>query len=1070
MKRYRCLLIGMFVLASLALRAQIPTGYYDNAEGKTGDALKTALHDIIKGHTVHGYSSLNNIYAYTDCYSDGKIWDIYSNKHWSLSSACGNYSGEGDCWNKEHTWPSSWFKDKNTPRCDLFHVMPTDGYVNNRRSNYPYGEVGNATWTSSNGSKLGSCSTTGYSGTVFEPVDEYKGDIARNFFYMSVRYYGEDSGWSTSGMTNKSTILDWAMTMLLRWHEADPVSDKEIARNNAVYGYQNNRNPFIDHPEYAPMIWDPNYTPAETHAITCASNLSHGSISAPANAAEGSTVAITATPDAGYMVSSYSVYKTDDTSITVTVSSNGTFTMPAYNVTVSATFEVNNTYYNIALGTVSHGSISVSANSAKSGTTITMSATPENGYSLYSWYVYKTSDINTIVYTGTTGSFVMPAFDVTVMATFVQGSSGGNGDYVKVTSAPTDWSGEYLIVYEGGNVAFNGALTSLDATGNTISVTINSDNTITRSTTTTAAEFTIAGSGSSYTIQSASGYYIGSTSDANGMNSSTTTAYSNSISYNNGAIDIVGSGGAYLRYNKQSGQERFRYFKSGTYTNQQAIQLYKKMATVPTHTIHFNNNGGTGSMYDQTVNEFEATALNANTFTREGFEFDGWNTEANGTGTYYADEATITLTNDVTLYAQWDPQYSITVTQPDQHGTISASHSAAVEGTTITLTATPEAEYALKAWTVTDGNGNTIDVVENQFEMPADNVTVTARFWYVGVAQVSYHLVTSTDELVAGEKYLIVNTANNKALGTTQNENNRSAEEVTITNNVINSISSTVCELELGGSTGTWTLFDAGYSNGTGGYLYAASSSKNYLRTQATNDDNGKWAITITTTGVATITAQGSNTHKLLKYNSQSTIFSCYESGQQDVRLFRRVETHPTPVEQPLALNAGWNWWSTYVELSNLDGLALLEEVLGTNGQTISSQGEGSAMYNANQGQWMSGFSNNLITGHMYQIQLANPVEGSLEGLLANPADHPVTLVTGWNWLGYPLNVTMELNAALVNLTATPGDVIKYQNAFATYYEGYGWFGTLKNLVPGQGYMYHTDATVSKTFTFPTGQ
>ncbi|MBO4327830.1 MAG: hypothetical protein J5831_00295, partial [Bacteroidales bacterium] len=107
---------------------------------------------------------------------------------------------------------------------------------------------------------------------------------------------------------------------------------------------------------------------------------------------------------------------------------------------------------------------------------------------------------------------------------------------------------------------------------------------------------------------------------------------------------------------------------------------------------------------------------------------------------------------------------------------------------------------------------------------------------------------------------------------------------------------------------------------------------------------------------------------------------------------------------------------------------------------------------------------------HMYQIQLANPVEGSLEGLLANPADHPVTLVTGWNWLGYPLNVTMELNAALVNLTATPGDVIKYQNAFATYYEGYGWFGTLKNLVPGQGYMYHTDATVSKTFTFPTGQ
>ena len=1070
MKRYRCLLIGMFVLASLALRAQIPTGYYNNAEGKTGDALKTALHDIIKGHTVHGYSSLNNIYAYTDCYSDGKIWDIYSNKHWSLSSACGNYSGEGDCWNKEHTWPSSWFNDKNTPRCDLFHVMPTDGYVNNRRSNYPYGEVGNATWTSSNGSKLGSCSTTGYSGTVFEPVDEYKGDIARNFFYMSVRYYGEDSGWGTSGMTNKSTILDWAMTMLLRWHEADPVSDKEIARNNAVYGYQNNRNPFIDHPEYARMIWDPNYTPAATYAITCASNLSHGSVTAPTSAAEGSTVAIIATPDAGYMVSSYSVCSTDSPTTTVTVSSNGTFTMPAYNVTVSATFEVNNTYYNIALGTVSHGSISVSANSALSGTTVTMTATPDDGYSLYSWYVYKTNDINTSVYTGTMGSFVMPAFDVTVMATFVQsGSGGGNGDYVKVTSAPTDWSGEYLIVNESYNKAFNGSLSTLDANNNTISVTITS-NTIPADETTNAAAFTIASMTGGYSIKGTSGKYIGYNGSSNGLTASN-NALANTISLSNGVVVIKGTGTSTLQYNNSA--DRFRYYGS----SQQPIQLYKKTATAPTPTptIHFDNNGGTGSMLDQTVNEFEATALNANTFTREGFEFDGWNTEANGTGTYYADGANITLTDDITLYAQWDPKYDITVVQPEQHGTISASHSAAVEGTTVTLTATPEAEYGLKAWTVTDGNGNTIDVVENQFEMPADNVTVTARFWYVGVAQVSYHLATSADELVAGEKYLIVNTANNKALGTAQNNNNRSAADVTITNNVINSISSTVCELELGGSTGTWTLFDAGYSNGTGGYLYAASSDANQLKTRASNSDgNSQWTITVTTAGVATITAQGSNTHNIIKYNPNTSnnnpIFSCYVSGQQDVSLFRRVETHPTPVEQPLTLNAGWNWWSTYVELSNLDGLTLLETAMGTDGMTISSQSEGSAMYNANQGQWMSGFSNNLITGHMYQIQLANPVEGSLEGLLANPADHPVTLVTGWNWLGYPLNVTMELNAALVNLTATPGDVIKYQNAFATYYEGYGWFGTLKNLVPGQGYMYHTDATVSKTFTFPTGQ
>ena len=196
---------------------------------------------------------------------------------------------------------------------------------------------------------------------------------------MSVRYYSEDSDWGTSGMTNKSEILPWAMTMLLRWSDEDPVSDKEIARNNAVYGYQNNRNPFIDHPEYAHMIWDENWQGGVYYNITCASGLSHGSVSAPESAMEGSTVSITATPNPGYMVDTYTVYKTGSPSTTVTVSNNGTFTMPGYAVTVSATFVQNSTLYNIALGTVIHGSISASAQTALSGSPITLTATPATG-------------------------------------------------------------------------------------------------------------------------------------------------------------------------------------------------------------------------------------------------------------------------------------------------------------------------------------------------------------------------------------------------------------------------------------------------------------------------------------------------------------------------------------------------------------------------------------------------------------------------------------------------------------------------------------------------------------------
>ena len=142
---------------------------------------------------------------------------------------------------------------------DLFHIYPTDGYVNGKRDNYPYGEVGTASWTSLNGSKLGTSITPGYSSVVFEPIDAYKGDFARTYFYMATRYLGEDSNWPGSPMVNGSQPKSWALQLLHSWHQDDPVSAKEIARNNAVYAIQNNRNPYIDHPEFVEIVWfDPS--------------------------------------------------------------------------------------------------------------------------------------------------------------------------------------------------------------------------------------------------------------------------------------------------------------------------------------------------------------------------------------------------------------------------------------------------------------------------------------------------------------------------------------------------------------------------------------------------------------------------------------------------------------------------------------------------------------------------------------------------------------------------------------------------------------------------------------------
>lgn len=258
---------------------QPPAGYYIAAEGKTGTELKQTLHDIIKGHTESTYAALWTHFMTTDARSDGKVWDMYSDipggtppyVYTFSIDQCGNYSGEGDCYNREHSFPVSWWGGSTTlpMYTDLFHVYPTDGHVNGRRGSNPFGVVASATWTSQNGSKLGSNNWPGYTGTVFEPIDAYKGDFARTMLYMAVRYYGEDTSWpAASGMVTGAEPKSWAISMLLHWHNADPVSQKELARNNAVYGIQSNRNPFIDKPEYAQHIWgDPNSTAELVSAV-----------------------------------------------------------------------------------------------------------------------------------------------------------------------------------------------------------------------------------------------------------------------------------------------------------------------------------------------------------------------------------------------------------------------------------------------------------------------------------------------------------------------------------------------------------------------------------------------------------------------------------------------------------------------------------------------------------------------------------------------------------------------------------------------------------------------------------
>ena len=258
------LLVGMTALAD------IPIGYYTNANGKSDEALMTALEGIIYTHTELGYDDLWKAFNTTDMGDDGYYIDMYSTcKYNYYSTHVGNAKYVGQGLNREHSFPKSWFGGEIMPMfTDLTMIIPTDAYVNQRRSNYPYGVCnGSDVVTYVNEElgvtmlgKLGKSTYNGYTAKVFEPDDEYKGDFARIYFYMVTCYKSLVEYWPDCDQLDYQdnqykAFSDWSMQMLMEWHRADPVSQKELIRNEGVYEKQGNRNPFVDHPELAEHIW-----------------------------------------------------------------------------------------------------------------------------------------------------------------------------------------------------------------------------------------------------------------------------------------------------------------------------------------------------------------------------------------------------------------------------------------------------------------------------------------------------------------------------------------------------------------------------------------------------------------------------------------------------------------------------------------------------------------------------------------------------------------------------------------------------------------------------------------------
>ncbi|SHM11199.1 endonuclease [Flavobacterium saccharophilum] len=395
-KHYSFLLLLVFT----ASFAQIPSGYYNTATG-TGYTLKTQLYNIIKGHTDNGYAGLYTTYQTSDVdnfyENDGTVLDMYSenpsgtdpyNYSTGTTQRCGSYSVEGDCYNREHIIPQSVFNEQSPMVSDAHFITPTDGKVNGIRSNYPHGTVASATYTAQNGGKLGSSSVSGYSGTVFEPVNAFKGDIARMYLYFATRYENTVAGYSYAmfdGSSNKVFTTAF-LNLLLAWHTQDPVSAREIARNNAIYARQNNRNPYIDHPEYVNQIW--GGTPSgDTQAPTTPTSLASTS-----KTATSITVAWTASTDnvsvTGYDVYANSVLKTTVSGVTATIT--GLTASTNYSIYVKAKDAAGNT-------SASSNTIAITTNSSGTGTATDL---------LFSEYIEGSSNNKALEIANNTGNSV----------------------------------------------------------------------------------------------------------------------------------------------------------------------------------------------------------------------------------------------------------------------------------------------------------------------------------------------------------------------------------------------------------------------------------------------------------------------------------------------------------------------------------------------------------------------------------------------------------------------------------------------------------------------------------------
>ena len=459
---------------SLPTQADIPTNYYSSANNtsSTSDALRIALYSIINSHTVIGYSSLpEQVYAAATSPSDFNngasktLEDIYSSQPYTSTDGKASATQCGTGWNKEHSFPKSWFGDASPMMSDAFHIYPTDIRMNSARSNYPYGDLPDKPKNCDIGyGKGGSASYTsdGIGTTIFDPGDAgYKGDLARTYFYMLTCYRDKNLAQTAEAQVmvaytnNVAEFTPYSVSLLMKWHREDPVSSKERIRNDAIHVHQGNRNPFIDYPCLAEYMWGDSTTKSVNFSKLVSSY--DASFTGQGCPCELTTDPKLTSPN------------TSTLSFTAIPSGTNTQTITVKGINLTQTINLGLSGTNAALFGLSATSATSAEGLAGKSITITYSPTAEGSHT--ATLTISSSEFTSVILTlnGTcSNTIVAPSITTPV---YSEGSAGGNITSFGGAASLT----ENGIYYSTTNGFANGAGTKLAATTATITGTFSVD-------------------------------------------------------------------------------------------------------------------------------------------------------------------------------------------------------------------------------------------------------------------------------------------------------------------------------------------------------------------------------------------------------------------------------------------------------------------------------------------------------------------------------------------------------------------------------------------------------------------